>query len=246
MRATEFEFRHRFWIITACFVLAVVSGAVDHTLLANTLLTWLSRATGRALTTVSGFRALFGVAALIGIAGGLVRTWAAAYLRASVVHDSRLHSDVLVADGPYRHMRNPLYLGTFLLGVSIGFLLSRLGFVVLVVGLFVFTLRLIGREEAELSSSQDEDYRHYCKRVPRLIPSILPRVSPAGGTPHWVQGILGESGIWTISAGVAALAITLRPFWIYLFVGLSFPLAFALNALLRQRDLRAKAPAHPE
>jgi len=45
---------------------------------------------------------------------------AEAYLHSSVVHDSQLHSDRLVADGPYRRVRNPLYLGNILLAFGLG------------------------------------------------------------------------------------------------------------------------------
>ena len=51
---------------------------------------------------------------------GLLRTWAAAYLHSDVVHDLKLHSEKLVADGPYRFMRNPLYLGSLMLTIGIG------------------------------------------------------------------------------------------------------------------------------
>src|SRR5436305_13975330 len=55
------------------------------------------------------------IMSVIAVSAPLVRTWASAYLSASVVHDARLHSDRVVADGPYRHTRNPLYLGTLLI-----------------------------------------------------------------------------------------------------------------------------------
>jgi hypothetical protein len=35
-------------------------------------------------------------------------------------HDTALHSDKLVADGPYRHLRNPLYAGVFLINGGLG------------------------------------------------------------------------------------------------------------------------------
>ena len=54
---------------------------------------------------------LFG-SLLVFLAAGL-RTWGAAYLRTEVVHDTAQHSEALVADGPFRYTRNPLYLGTF-------------------------------------------------------------------------------------------------------------------------------------
>jgi hypothetical protein len=162
-----------------------------------------------------------------------------------VVHDSALHSDVLVADGPYRHLRNPLYLGTWLLAVSMGFFASRIGFLVLATGIFTFVYRLILREEAELAgSAQAESYRHYCSRVPRFFPAILPRVPTGERRPEWLQGFLGESMMWLMTIGMVAFALTLRLRWFYLFLGLSFPVSLALNALLKRKQTQQKqAPA---
>src|SRR5262250_2812371 len=48
-------------------------------------------------------------AALLGVAA-MLRTWASAYLHAEVVYASEVKTEALVADGPYRRVRNPLYL----------------------------------------------------------------------------------------------------------------------------------------
>src|SRR5438046_10238909 len=45
---------------------------------------------------------------LVFLSAGL-RTWAAAYLRTDIGHDTSQHSDALIADGPFRHTRNRLY-----------------------------------------------------------------------------------------------------------------------------------------
>src|SRR5262249_49124499 len=55
-------------------------------------------------------RMIFGCGALLVFLAAALRTWATAYLRAEVVHDASQHSEALVADGPYRYVRNPLYL----------------------------------------------------------------------------------------------------------------------------------------
>jgi protein-S-isoprenylcysteine O-methyltransferase Ste14 len=55
----------------------------------------------------------------------LVRSWAEAYLHSSVVHDSELHTERLMADGPYRYVRNPLHLGLILLAAWMRTMASR-------------------------------------------------------------------------------------------------------------------------
>jgi len=243
MTASTPEFRYRFWIIGSIFWLSFSLYSIDHRNAVAALLHWLSHISGRALNNPPGFHFAFAIAALIAIGASLLRTWATAYIRASVVQDSRIHSDVLVADGPYRHLRNPLYLGTWLLGVSMGFFTSRTGFFVLIVGLLVFVYRLIFREEAELSGAHSEGYRHYCARVPRFFPSLFPRVASGNSRPLWVQGFLGESMMWVMTLGIVAYAATLRLFWFYLFLCISFPLSFALNAALKRRQLRVDSAA---
>jgi protein-S-isoprenylcysteine O-methyltransferase Ste14 len=61
-----------------------------------------------------------------------------------------MHSELLVADGPYRHVRNPLYLGNVLQAFGIGLMASRLGFAFLTIANTIFMIRLILREEAGL------------------------------------------------------------------------------------------------
>jgi len=63
-------------------------------------------------------QAIFAFGAVLTVLAALVRTWAAAYLRSEVIHDSKLHGEGLVADGPYRYVRNPLYLGSVLFAVG--------------------------------------------------------------------------------------------------------------------------------
>src|ERR1039458_6078090 len=53
----------------------------------------------------------------------------------------------LVADGPYRYVRNPLYFGNILLAIGFGMMASRVGCAILIVGMLVFVCRLILRSE---------------------------------------------------------------------------------------------------
>lgn len=138
----------------------------------------------------------------------VVRTWASAYLSASVVHDARLHSERLVADGPYRYTRNPLYLGTLLLAFAFGLMASRTGFVVIVAGISLITWLLVRTEEAGLLASQGERFQKYMAAVPRLWPSLRPQVARGGARPDWANGFRGELYMWLFAAGTDAFAIT--------------------------------------
>ena len=130
-------------------------------------------------SAVGAHRLFLRSALLIGAAAA-TRTWASAYLGSDVIHDLKLHTANLVADGPYRHVRNPLYLGSFLLSVGLGFLASRLGFVLLTAGGLIRVLRLIGYEEGNLEQQQGRRFREFTRAVPKMIPSILPQLPSAG------------------------------------------------------------------
>jgi protein-S-isoprenylcysteine O-methyltransferase Ste14 len=154
-----------------------------------------------------------------------------------VVHDSQLHSDRLVADGPYRRVRNPLYLGNILLAFGMGPMASRTGFFVLVAGTVPFVYRLILREEAGLLESQGEGYRRYFETVPRLWPSWRPRVPAGGARPNWVDGFVGETCMWGLAVGMAVFDVTLRLVHFWTIMGAGFAVYF-LQAWLRKRTAK--------
>ena len=154
---------------------------------------------------------IFGVGALLTLLAASFRTWAAAYLQSNTVQDPKMHLDAIVADGPYRHLRNPLYLGAILLAFGMALLTSWPGFLIITIGLTLFILRLTGLEESKLEAMQGESYREFCRRVPRLWPSLKARLPDGGVKPQWGQAILGELHMWGFFAGMAAFAITLRP-----------------------------------
>jgi protein-S-isoprenylcysteine O-methyltransferase Ste14 len=216
MRATDFEFRNRFWVIAALFAVTFGAYTFDHRNAAQTL----ARALGH--DTRLGVQIVFGMGALLALTAAWIRTWANAYLHTTVVKAPVLRTERLVADGPYRYLRNPLYFGTVLLGVSFGLIASPTGFVIIVVGLTLFTLRLIGREEAELVAGQGAAYEAYRRAVPALLPALSPRVQSSGTVPQWRQAFVGEGMMWAFGIGLALFAITLNQWVLYAFVAVGF------------------------
>lgn len=83
----------------------------------------------------------------------------------------------LVISGPYRWVRNPMYLGmgVVLLGEGITFpRLTNTMLIMIVVLWCAVTLFIVGFEEPTLRAKFGEDYIEYCKQVRRWIPRLTP------------------------------------------------------------------------
>ncbi len=100
--------------------------------------------------------------AAVAALGLALRTWAAGYLE---------KWQRLAVSGPYRHTRNPLYLGSFLMGAGFGLASGRLwllgAFVVLFAVIYIPVMR---REEGELRQAYAGDFESYRQQVPLFFP----------------------------------------------------------------------------
>ncbi len=242
--ASDFEFKYRFWIFGALFWIAFSTYSIDHQNLASALLDWFARVSGAPVADWQ-YHAVFAVAALFCIENAALRTWGTAYLNSAVMVDKRLHTARLVADGPYRHVRNPLYLGNILLAIGVGFMASRIGFVILVVGMVLFDYRLILREEAGILATQGDSYRAYCAAVPRLLPALRPQIESAGTTTRWGDGFLGEAFMWVLAAAVVVFAISLNQRVFFIVLAAAFVVYAACYAVIRMRQKTAPSDAQP-
>ena len=137
--------------------------------------------------------ALLVLAIVLSGIGAFLRTWGAAYLGANIVESHDMHGSSVLADGPFRHSRNPLYLGTFLHTFALALIMSPYGALFTLITIGLFQIRLIFIEEPFLAARLGQPYIDYCKRVPRLLPSLAPRIPPSGAHPRWLQAVLGEA-----------------------------------------------------
>ncbi len=229
MRATNFEFRYRFYIVCVIFWLGFGCYWIDHHNAAESIALSLGFRSKLALQLVLGLGAI--AVAL----GATIRTWATAYIHSDIVHDMELHSDRLVADGPYRYVRNPLYLGVLLLSAGMGLMASRLGWFVLFAANTLFYTRLAVREEAALAATQGEPYLAYKRAVPRIVPSLTPRLPSSGRTPLWGQAFVGESFMWAFAVLTLLYAVTLWSRRMWELTTVILLLYFAGQMLLRRK-----------
>jgi protein-S-isoprenylcysteine O-methyltransferase Ste14 len=232
VRATRFEFEKRFWIICAIYLAGFCLSAFDQVPFIVALRHLIAPSIARGEPQAIMFTRIVIVAGalLVFLAAGL-RTWGAAYLRTEVVHDTEQHSEALVADGPFRYTRNPLYLANLPMAAGIGVLASRSGFIFLVLANWIFVYRLILREEESLLKTQGESYRAYCQAVPRFWPALKPRVPSGNLRPDWGQAFAGESFVWLFGLAELLIAATLNT-WVGVF---TFLLGFVAHLLVTRQ-----------
>ncbi len=105
----------------------------------------------------------FLVAGLALAAAGLIsRIWASGHIEKGTR---------LATQGPYRWTRNPLYFGSFLMGLGFTLAAANPG----LLGLFLFLFLMIyipvmRREEVELGQSFGTQFESYRQRVPLFVP----------------------------------------------------------------------------
>jgi protein-S-isoprenylcysteine O-methyltransferase Ste14 len=116
--------------------------------------TWLSMALG----------------AIVVVPGLLIRALASGHVR---------KNESLATSGPYAYTRNPLYLGSLLMGL--GFAVAARSWwvgIVLVVMFVAIYLPVIRDEEAFLRQKFPE-FEEYARRVPRMLPRFAPHSDAA-------------------------------------------------------------------
>jgi protein-S-isoprenylcysteine O-methyltransferase Ste14 len=158
------------------------------------LLEWLPLQLSRTglLRFTPGIYLAIMLAVLLAGVGALLRVWGTAYLGSGTVQGLNMRADGVMADGPYRFVRNPLYLGLWCMAAAISVMMPLAGAVFTMLLLTVFLLRLILGEEAFLLKQLGDPYRVYCASVPRLIPRLRTTVRCGMSKPHWIRGVLAE------------------------------------------------------
>lgn len=100
------------------------------------------------------------------VAGGTFRFWATLYIGGRKGRD-------LATEGPYSLCRNPLYLGTFLLSLSVGLLAGSLTFTLgLMLASVLYWSVTVPAEEARLAQRLGAPYAEYRRTVPAFFPRL--------------------------------------------------------------------------
>ena len=117
---------------------------------------WLARPTWRFIA--------FG--AILIAPGLLIRALASGHVR---------KNEALATSGPYAYTRNPLYLGSLLIGMGFG-VAARSWWVGGALAAMFFAIYLpVIRDEESFLRQKFPEFEEYAQRVPRMLPRIAPR-----------------------------------------------------------------------
>lgn len=111
------------------------------------------------------------------LCGLLLRSWACGYLH---------KGNKLATSGPYQYTRNPLYLGNFIIGVSLvvgSWSWWGLGIFLIYFGLFYPVV--IHQEKKKMEYLFPQEYKNYREEVPLFFPSPKPNSSNSGEEFSW-------------------------------------------------------------
>ena len=138
--------------------------------------------------------------------GEFLRIWAVGYAGGSTRATSLGAARDLVTTGPYSYVRNPLYLGNFLLSFGICLIANVLWLIpILIIGYFGQYLPIIAVEEAYLLESCRSVYQMYQEQVPRFLPQFHPYSTPSTHDFSWARAFNSEKR--TLTAIVCVIGL---------------------------------------
>ncbi|HEX4757094.1 MAG TPA: methyltransferase [Terracidiphilus sp.] len=196
MKASAIEFRLRMVIMVAIVALGFWSPWIAMWGLGvrTPLLEWLALELSRMglMSFTVAAPAVIVLGSVFAAVGAFMRVWGAAYLGYGTVHHAEMQAGAVMADGPFRFVRNPLYIGGWFMFVAMAFLMPPTGALFSMTLLTVFLWRLILGEEEHLFRHLGEPYKKYLCSVPRLFPRLRTNLPAAGQEPHWLVALFTE------------------------------------------------------
>lgn len=137
--------------------------------------------------------------------GSALRIWASGYI---------YKIKKLTISGPYHYLRNPLYLGSFLIAVGFCFL-SGIPYTLLFLPLlyWLFYYPMIKEEERVLSSIFGEEYLRYCENIPRFFPTSLNREKDNNQFFSWEQVKINREFQQSLYVVILAMVVGIKFFY---------------------------------
>ncbi len=111
--------------------------------------------------------------AIVIVPGLLIRALASGHVR---------KNESLAISGPYAYTRNPLYLGSLLIGLGFAVAARSCWVGVALVVMFVAIYVPVIRDEEAFLRKTFPDFEEYARRVPRILPRLTPQSSDEEGS----------------------------------------------------------------
>lgn len=247
MKATQFGFRFRLPIIVLLYAIGFWApwtwsggnfarpASTAWLALSTTLARWNWLRIDQATVVVTSLAILCGF-----VAAGL-RVWGTAYLGALIVHAGPMQAGGVMAAGPYRYVRNPLYLGSWFMALSVAILMPPSGAAVFLIAVSLFYFRLVLGEENFLAEKIGPDYLAYRRQVPRLLPALRPHIAASPARPQWLTSILADILPVTWPLCLAVLAWRYEPVLLIRCLLICFGLSLVTRAFLPKKQAAVAA-----
>jgi protein-S-isoprenylcysteine O-methyltransferase Ste14 len=151
---------------------------------------WLARPDWRSIA--------FGVVLIV--PGLLIRAAASGHVR---------KNEALATSGPYAYTRNPLYLGSLLIGI--GFAVAARSWWVggMLVAMFFAIYVPVIRGEERFLGQQFPEFDEYARRVPRMLPRITPARSASGDPGGFSMELYLKHREWNALLGAVGIVAVL-------------------------------------
>ncbi len=156
--------------------------------------------------------AFFAVGLALAASGLALRIWASGHIEKGTR---------LAVQGPYQWTRNPLYLGSLLMGLGFTLAGATLWLLAFFLSLFlIIYIPVMRREEQELKQAFGHDYEAYRLQVPLLVPRLQTRAADeepleAGGERNfqWHRVILNREYKAVIGFLVVSIWVGMKMLW---------------------------------
>jgi len=246
MKLSVFLFRYRMVINMVIIVLGFWSPWIQYLGLGSRilLLEWLALEIARIglLSFTVATPVLIVSGALVAAIGAILRIWGAAWLGHGVVFDAKMQAGSLKADGPFRYVRNPLYLGIACMFAALALIMPATGALFVLVAAPLFLFALIRGEEAFLTAQFGDLYRTYQLAVPRVIPRLRTTVRPSGNKPHWLQAVLSEINPIGVFITIAFLTWTYDTQLMWRAIAVTFGVSLIVRAFMPGHKQTTNSP----
>jgi protein-S-isoprenylcysteine O-methyltransferase Ste14 len=123
--------------------------------------------------TIASLIAGFAVVVL----GEMIRFWGVSIAGSETRTTGRVGGTYLITNGPFAHVRNPLYLGNMLMYAGIGVMSMALFPWLLIAAIIWFYVQyymIVTNEEEYLRGQFGSEYAEYCRNVRRFLPRLSP------------------------------------------------------------------------